>query len=148
MVLTAIGLFAGTFLSWPVAVLTTIAFFVAGEVAFGFLAEFSLIAQQERGGGPFESLHRLLSHQNMVSTLAPTPAVVVAKTADAIVLPVMSRLVYLVPNFAALDVTNTVAEGFAVTWTQIRNLLLMGLGYALPFSIAGYFILKNREVAA
>ena len=29
MVLTAIGVFAGTFLSWPVALLTTIFFFVA-----------------------------------------------------------------------------------------------------------------------
>src|SRR5262249_2067908 len=41
MVLTAIGVFAGTFLSWPVALLTTIAFFVAGEVAFNFLLEFT-----------------------------------------------------------------------------------------------------------
>jgi hypothetical protein len=41
-----------------------------------------------------------------------------------------------------------VASGFAVTWSQIRDLTLMGIGYALPFSIAGYFILKNREVAA
>ena len=39
MVLTAIGVFAGTFLSWPVALLTTIAFFVAGQVAFSFLLE-------------------------------------------------------------------------------------------------------------
>ena len=41
MVLTAIGVFAGTFLSWPVALLTTIAFFVAGQVAFGFLLDFT-----------------------------------------------------------------------------------------------------------
>src|SRR5204862_419511 len=29
-----------------------------------------------------------------------------------------------------------------------RALPLLALAYALPFSIAGYFILKNREVAA
>ena len=29
-------------------------------------------------------------------------------------MPVMSRLVYVVPNFSALDVSNTVADGFAV----------------------------------
>ena len=81
-------------------------------------------------------------------TPAPTPAVIVAKTADALVMPVMSRLVFLVPNFGALDVTETVSEGFAVSWGQIRDLTLLGLGYALPFSLAGYFILKNREVAA
>ena len=145
MVLTSIGLFAGTFLSWPVALLTTIAFFVFGELAFHFLALFSL---QLEGGGPFESLIRLLSHQNMVNTLSPTPAVIVAKTFDTIIMPVMGRLVYLVPNFGALDVTNVVAEGFAVSWTEILRLCLIGLGYAIPFSIAAYFILKNREVAA
>ena len=31
-------------------------------------------------------------------------------------MPVMSRLVYIVPNFSALDVSNTVADGFAVSW--------------------------------
>ncbi len=111
LVLTSIGLFAGTFLSWPVAMLTTIAFFFFGELAFNFLALFSL---QLEGGGPFESMIRILNHQNMVNQLAPTPAVIVAKTFDAIVMPVMGRLVYLVPNFGALDVTNTVAEGFAI----------------------------------
>jgi ABC-type transport system involved in multi-copper enzyme maturation permease subunit len=146
MVLTAIGVFAGTFLSWPVALLTTIAFFVAGQVAFAFLLDFT--RQSLLGGGPFESLIRLLSHDNQMSELTPTLAVVTAKTLDAIVMPVMSRLVYIVPNFAALDVSNTVADGFAVSWSSLGSNLLLAVAYALPFSIAGYFILKNREVAA
>ena len=70
MVLTAIGVFAGTFLSWPVALLTTIAFFVAGQLAFAFLVDFS--RQAILGGGPFESLIRLLTHDNQMSELAPT----------------------------------------------------------------------------
>jgi hypothetical protein len=146
LVLTAIGVFAGTFLSWPVALLTTIAFFVAGQVAFGFLQEFAM--QSLQGGGPFESLIRLLSHDNLQSELTPTLAVVTAKTLDAVVMPVMSRLVYIVPNFSALDVSNTVADGFAVTSKQLLNHGLLALGYAVPFSIAGYFIIKHREVAA
>jgi hypothetical protein len=146
MVLTAIGVFAGTFLSWPVALLTTIAFFVAGQVAFGFLQEFA--AQTLQGGGPFESLIRILTHDNLQTELAATPAVIVAKTFDSLVMPIMSRLVFVVPNFSALDVSNTVADGFAVGWGLIGANLLLALGYALPFSVAGYFILKNREVAA
>ena len=74
--------------------------------------------------------------------------VITAKTADSLVMPVMSRLVYVVPNFSAFDVSNTVAEGYAVGWDVIAANFLLGLAYALPFSIAGYFILKNREVAA
>ncbi len=146
MVLTAIGVFAGTFLSWPVALLTTIAFFVAGEVAFGFLLQFT--QSSLLGGGPFESLIRLLSHDNQMTELAPTLAVITAKTLDAIVMPVMSRLVYIVPNFSALDLSNTVSNGFAVSWGLLGVDLLLALAYALPFSLAGYFILKNREVAA
>jgi hypothetical protein len=146
MVLTAIGVFAGTFLSWPVALMTTIFFFVSGQVAFAFLVDFS--RQSLLGGGPFESLIRLLSHDNQVSELSPTIAVVTAKTLDSIVMPVMSRLVYIVPNFSALDVSNTVADGFEVRWSLLLANLLLALAYTLPFSIAGYFILKNREVAA
>ena len=146
MVLTAIGVFAGTFLSWPVALLTTIAFFVAGQVAFAFLLDFT--RQSLMGGGPFESMIRLVTHDNQMSELSPTFAVITAKTLDALIMPVMSRLVYVVPNFSAFDVSNTVADGFAVPWVLMVGNTLLALAYALPFSIAGYFILKHREVAA
>ena len=129
MVLTAIGVFAGTFLSWPVALLTTIAFFVAGQVAFDFLLEFT--SQSLLGGGPFESLIRLLTHDNQMTELAPTLAVVTAKTLDSLVMPVMSRLVYIVPNFSALDVSNTVADGFAVSWALMRREPAPGPGVRL-----------------
>jgi hypothetical protein len=146
MVLTAIGVFAGTFLSWPVALLTTIFFFVAGQLAFGFLVDFT--RQAVMGGGPFESLIRLLTHDNQMSELAPTAGVILAKTLDSLVMPVMSMLIFVVPNFNALDVTNMVADGFAVGWGLLATNTLLALGYALPFSIAGYYILKKREVAA
>jgi hypothetical protein len=146
LVLTAIGVFAGSFLSWPVALLTTIAFFFAGQLAYGFLVDFT--RQAVLGGGPFESLIRLLTHDNQMTDLAPTPGTVIAKTLDSLVMPVMSMLVYIVPNFQALDVSNTVADGFAVSWGKILSNTLLAFAYALPFSIVGYFILKNREVAA
>ncbi len=146
MVLTAIGVCAGTFLSWPVALLTTIAFFVAGQLAFSFLVDFT--RQAIMGGGPFESLIRLLTHDNQMSELTPTAGVVLAKTLDSLVMPVLSLLVYVVPNFQALDVSNLVADGFAVSWRSIGINTLLALAYALPFSLVGFLILKNREVAA
>lgn len=146
MVLTAIGVFAGTFLSWPVALVTTMAFFVAGQAAYGFLQTIAL--QSLEGGGPFESLIRLLSHENMQNDLDPTLSVILAKTSDALVMPVLSRLVYIVPNFAGLDVSNTVADGYAVTWGAVGWNLVLAIAYVAPFAVAGYFILKHREVAA
>jgi hypothetical protein len=147
MVLTAIGVWAGTFLSWPVALLTTIFFFVAGNIGFSALQQFALSAEMV-GGGPFESLIRMLTHDNLMTQLEPTAAVVTAKTLDSIVMPVMSRLVYLVPNFQALDVSNVVADGFAVSAGTLLRHVLLALAYALPFSIAAFFILRHREVAA
>ncbi len=146
MVLTAIGVFAGTFLSWPVALLTTIFFFIAGQLAFGFLVDFT--RQAVMGGGPFESLIRLLTHDNQMSELAPTAGVILAKTLDSLVMPVMSMLIFIVPNFNVLDVTNMVADGFAVGWGLLGVNTLLALGYAIPFSVAAYYILKKREVAA
>src|SRR5262249_12984690 len=108
MVLTAIGVCAGTFLSWPVALLTTIFFFVGGQLAFAFLVDIS--RQAIMGGGPFESLIRIVTHDNQMSELSPTTGVVLAKTLDALVTPVMSMLVYLVPNFQALYFTHTFAH--------------------------------------
>ena len=117
MVLTAIGVFAGTFLSWPVALLTTIAFFVAGQVAFGFLLDFT--RQTILGGGPFESLDPPPdAREPDAASWRRPPAVVTAKTLDSLVMPVMSLFVYVVPNFQALDVSNTVADGFAVGWSR------------------------------
>ena len=53
LILTAIGVFAGTFLSWPVALLATVAFFVAGNVAFETLQQFALSERLVGGGLEF-----------------------------------------------------------------------------------------------
>ncbi len=100
------------------------------------------------GGGPFESLIRLLTHDNLMNDMTPTPGVVLAKTLDSMVMPLMSMLVYIVPNLQTLDVSNMVADGYAVSWRTMGLHTLLALAYALPFSFAGYLILKNREVAA
>jgi ABC-type transport system involved in multi-copper enzyme maturation permease subunit len=146
LVVTAIGLFASTFLSWPVALLLTLAFFLGGQVAIGLLDQFS--QGQVAGGGPFISLIRLLAHENLQSDLDPTPAVMVAQAFDRFLTPLLSHLVYIVPNLTALDVSNTVASGFAVSGNTLWEHLLLGFGYAIPFTAAAFLILKNREVAA
>jgi hypothetical protein len=147
MILTAIGVCAGTFLSWPVALLTTLFFFIAGNAGFTTLQQLALSSELV-GGGPFEALIRTLTHENLVTELDPTPAVMVAKTFDSVLTPIMSRLVYIVPNFTALDASETVATGFALSWSRLGGLVLLAFAYALPFSLAAYFILKQREVAA
>ena len=84
----------------------------------------------------------------VVLGMAVLAGVVVAKTFDQFLTPILSRLIFVVPNLSALDVSNTVAAGFAVGTHTLIDHILLGLGYALPMTAAAYFILKNREVAA
>ncbi len=146
MVLTAIGLFAGTFLSWPVALLITLFFFVAGDLFYPILSQ--LGGGGVTGGGPFESIIRMVTHANQVAELEGTIGVITAKSLDAVFSPFLSILSFIVPNFSAFSLGDTVAAGFAITWGRLINGVLLAVGYALPFSVAAYFILKNREVAA
>ena len=147
MVLTAIGVFAGTFLSWPVALLTTIVFFVAGQLAFAFLVDFS--RQAILGGGPFESLIRLSDPRQPDDGAdadgrrrARQDARLARHAGDVDAglhrpqLPGAGR-----QQHGGRRLHGELAHDGART-------LLLALAYALPFSFAGYLILKNREVAA
>ena len=148
MVLTAIGVFAGTFLSWPVALLTTIAFFVAGQVAFALPARTSR-RQSLLGGGPFESLIRLLSHDNQMTRAGADAGGRHGQDAR-----LAGHAGHVAAGLHRAELRGArrqqhgrrrVRRHAGACWSS--NLLL-ALAYALPFSIAGYFILKNREVAA
>lgn len=146
LILVAVGVFAGTFLSWRVAFLCTLFFFIAGQVAFSFLSNF--FETTAYGGGPFESFIRLVTHNNQMSDLDPTLGVIVAKALDSVATPILAVTAYFLPNFSAFDFRNLVADGFAVDAFTLLQGTALALAYALPFSFAAYFILKNREVAA
>ena len=95
------------------------------------------------GGGPFESLIRLLTHDNQMSDLAPTAGVVLAKTLDSLVMPIMSMLVFIVPNFNAMDVSNMVADGYAVSWRPDGAQYAAGPGLRLAVLLRRIFHLEE-----
>lgn len=146
LVLASVGVFVATMLSWRVAFLATLFFFVAGLVGFSFVTGFFQASLQ--GGGPFESMIRLVNHQNLMADLTPTFGVLVAKTLDSIASPILATMAFVVPNLSAFDFRNTVADGFAVGWDQTIGSSLLALAYALPFTLLGLYIFKKREVAA
>jgi hypothetical protein len=89
-----------------------------------------------------------VGHNNLSSELAPTAGVMVAKSFDLFLTPILTNLVYVIPNISALDVSEQVAQGFSVSGGALLGQILLGFGYALPLTAFAYFILKNREVAA
>ena len=75
------GVMFSTFLSGPVAMLATLGALVAG---FFHDFMFRLATGQTLGGGPFESIGRILSQQNMTSEAEPGLATTVEQTLDAV----------------------------------------------------------------
>jgi len=146
VLVVAIGVMFSTFLSGPVAVLAT-----AGTLltALPMVSKFMVeLAQGPKyGGGPFESLIRLLTQTNMVSKLEPGLRTTVAKEADKVVQGGLSLISSVLPNFGNYGFSDYVAYGFNISGDALLVASTRGFAFVLPLFIAGYFFLKTREVA-
>jgi hypothetical protein len=99
------------------------------------------------GGGPVESLVRILTQDNVVSELPEGLRTTVAQTADAVLQVGLWVVAQLLPPFGKFDCANYVAYGFNVSGSWIGEQGLMTLGFAVVLFVVGYFFLKTREVA-
>jgi hypothetical protein len=144
--LLVIGLGVGfsTFLSGPVAILAT-----AGSLILGFFSDFMyrLATGQTYGGGPVESLVRLVTQQNVVSEMEPGPRTTMAKMMDVVIngpLWVMSKIL---PPFGDFSCADYVAYGFDVSPDVMLINAFRAMAFLLPVFVAGYLFLKTREIA-
>jgi hypothetical protein len=144
MLLIVLGVMFSTFLSAPVAILAT-----AGLLLGGFFHEFlfKLATGQTYGGGPFESLLRMLTQENVISELEPGLRSVVVQTMDRLAQPFMLLMATLLPDFGRFSFIDYVAYGFDIPDGQILKFICRMLAFAIPVFVAGYFCLKSREVA-
>ncbi len=144
VLLVGMGVMFSTFLSAPVAILAT-----SGMMLGGFFHEFllKLASGQTFGGGPFESLLRMLTQENIVSDLEPNLRTMVVQTLDRLAEPLMLAMAALLPNFGSFSFSDYVASGFNIPGDQLLKFTLRMLAYVLPMFVAGYYFLKTREVA-
>ena len=145
MILVSFGVLFSTFLSGPVAMLSTIGVLIAG-----FTKKFvvSLGLNEQLGGGPFEAFYRLLIQQNMVVDLPTSVATQFIKAADVAFSPFLLLVGHVVPSlseFALYD--NALVNGFNIPadWVLMHSFLT--LGYVVPLFVVAYLILSNREIA-
>jgi hypothetical protein len=135
-----------TFLSGPVAMLATVAILIVGC----FTQEISdLAAGITQGGGPFESLVRIVKQQNMVVDLDEGLTKTVVRSIDSVMLFLMQGVASLLPDFSKFDegfVTH-LAKGFDISSDTVGIWGLRGLAYLAVAFVVGYFFLKTREVA-
>ncbi|EMI40586.1 ABC transporter permease [Rhodopirellula sp. SWK7] len=148
---TAFGVMFSTFLTGPVAMVAT-----AVCVLLGFSAEqvydtrHYIDAGIERGGGPIESMVRLLKQDAMTTQLdVDTVAAKVIKTADAGIVYTLDAIATALPNLPKMvNTAEFAASGFDIFGAILARHAVATLGYVLLAFLISYFTLKAREIAA
>jgi ABC-type transport system involved in multi-copper enzyme maturation permease subunit len=140
----AIGVTCSTLVNAPVAILFTTSF-----ITLGFFKQFFLkVAIGEQvGGGPAESLYRLVTQMNQISPLPENFGTQLIQAIDTVLKGCMLGLTYVLPDFRSLSTANYVAYGFDVPMNALYQNLTVCLAYLVGLFVIGYFFLRTREVA-
>ncbi|MDR2344756.1 MAG: hypothetical protein LBE18_01695 [Planctomycetaceae bacterium] len=147
IIVTAFGVLFSTFLSGAIAMLSTIGVMIAG-FSKSFLVQIGI--GDILGGGPFESLYRLMLQQNMVVDLeSAVYATTFVKHADfiysRIFLYPIGRAIPPLSEYGIYD--QALISGFNIPAAWLLNHSIMTFAYAVPFFFVAYLILSNRELA-
>jgi len=140
----AIAVTASTLLNGPVAMLFTVSF-----ILLGFFREFfvNVATGKQVGGGPVESLVRLVTQKNMITKLDQSFGVQLMKWIDWVLRQAMLSLAQVLPDFRSLSTVDYVAYGFNIPTNKISQDVVVTAAYVLGLCIIGYFCLRTREVA-
>ena len=144
LVVISLGVLFSTFLSGPVALLATL-----GTLIGGFFSEFmfKLATGQTYGGGPFESIIRILTQQNVTSEAEPGLRTTVAQTLDRAAEFGLWLLSHVLPDFGKFSFPEFVASGYNIPGDTVLTYAVRTFGFVLPVFVAAYLCLKNREIA-
>lgn len=134
-----------TYLTGVISLLFTMILYVGGLVQ-DFIRQVAMGVNP--GGGPVESLLRLVRRENMVSPLEQTTANQIATGSDVVFRWIIRRLLDVIPDVDRLDFTVFVAEGFDIAGAQVILNAILLAGYLAPWAILAYFLLKWREIAS
>lgn len=151
VLIVAFGVAFSTFLSGPVAMIATVAAIVLG--VFGeyiqrlFTAIWTGNDKMEPGGGPIESLIRILGQKTITLRLEPSLGVHIAQFFDKVLMFVMDKVVDALPKFADFSNIQFVADGFDVPANRILEQATTGLGFVVALFLAGHIFLRMRELA-
>ena len=149
--IVAFGVMFSTFLSGPVAMVAT-----AVCVLMGFSAEtiydtrYYIDENISRGGGPIESLVRLVKQDAMTTELdVEGVANKLIKAADAGIVYTMDAVATSLPNLPKMvETAEYAASGFDIFDAILARHGVATLGYCLLAFLISYFFLKSREIAA
>ena len=144
IIVISIGVAASALLSGPVATLFTVSFILLGFFRTFFVG---VATGTEYGGGPIESLVRLVTQKNVMIKLDPGVDTTLIKTIDNVLRQLMLSVAQILPDFSAFSTVNFAAYGFDVPFNRVAQDLTTCLAYVVGLAVIGYFLLRTREVA-
>ncbi len=139
-----IGVMYSTFLSAPIAMMATLGTLIGG-IFRQFMAD--LGAGAVLGGGPVESLIRLVQQQNVTSEMEPGLRTRVAEMVDGVLQYGLAAAAAVLPELGRFSFADYVAHGFNVSPNALVQSAVRAAALLVPLFVAGYFFLKTREVA-
>ena len=141
---TACGVVFSTFLNGAVAMLLTLVTMLGG-----FFTEFmrQLAQGQILGGGPLESLYRMVNQTNVVVEIEPGAGRTFMEMIDGVFKFGLGILVKLVPDFNRLSDVDYVVYGYSIPADEVLIHILLTASYLVPILLLGHFIFRSREVA-
>jgi hypothetical protein len=152
LLVTAMGVMFSTFLSGPLALFASLSVVLIGQfrdfIQRLFESQITGDSTIAPGGGPIESLYRIVTQTSITLQLEQTPAVQLMKTIDTFLLAPMRLLAGLFPSLSSLGTSDFVAGGFDIPFDLVAEHGMETLGYLLAFFIVGAFCLRAREVAS
>ncbi len=142
IIIVSLGVAFSTFLSTPITMLGTVV-----AIVIGFFTGFIRELVGGIGGGPIESLIRVITQENMVQGLETGVATTLMEQVDKLLIMLMVSLTFLVPNFSSLDFTTFLTHGYAIDIHRIFVALATTFAFCFGLLVVGYFSLKTREIA-
>ena len=144
MTIIAMAVAFSTFLGTPIVMLGVLMMMI-----IGFFTPFirSLTAYDRDGGGPIESLIRIVTQKNMQVDLETGVATTLIKESDKFMTQRLSDLTYLAPNFKQLDFSEFLTYGYSIDNQRILVALAITFAFCAGLTLLGYFSLKTREIA-
>ncbi len=145
--MTMIGVTTSCFVKGPVATLCTFMMLAVGHWMRELMEK--IVSGEQQGGGPLESVYRMVMHLNQVTELDPAWWVKPVKFLDRAAIEFLWLCKQVIPNFDYFDMDGYVANGFDVNFgAAMVPSLLITAGFVLPCLLIGYYSLRLRELEA
>jgi len=141
-----ISVMASCFLKGPIAAMLTFTFIIIGEGFREFME--TLVSFQFTGGGPVESIYRMVTHMNIQTKMDESIGAYAMKGIDSVLIGGLWLVQHIIPKFDHFSrLSQYLPNGFDVSWSAaLLPCLATTLAFIFPCVLVGCYSLKLREL--